>query len=145
LNPILKTLMASGNKVASRLYMRSNGRIGGSARGVPVLVLTVPGRKTGKPRSVPVAYFDHDGGYLVAATAGGSKTDPEWIRNLAASGRARVHVGEQESDVDARIVDGPERDQLWRDVVVERAPGFAKYDEKSGGRVIPIAILGPRS
>jgi deazaflavin-dependent oxidoreductase (nitroreductase family) len=98
---------------------------------------------SGKPRTVPVAYFDHNDGYLVAATAGGSKNNPEWIKNLAASGRARVHVGEQESDVNVRIVDGSERDQLWRDVVVERAPGFAKYEEKSGGRVIPIAILSP--
>ena len=144
MNPILKTLMATGNKVASRLYVRSNGRIGGSARGVPVLVLTVPGRKTGKPRSVPVAYFDHDGGYLVAATAGGSKTDPEWIRNLAAKGQARVQVGESQYDVDVRIVEGAERDQLWRDVVIQRAPGFGKYVEKSG-RVIPVAILTPGS
>jgi deazaflavin-dependent oxidoreductase (nitroreductase family) len=140
-----KTVMATGNRVASSLYVKSSGRIGGSARGIPVLVLTVAGRTTGKPRAVPVAYFDHDGGYLVAATAGGSKSNPEWIKNLAAAGRARVHIGENESEVGVRLVDGAERDQLWRDVVVERAPGFAKYEEKSGGRVIPIAILTPRS
>jgi len=143
MSSVAKSVMATGNKVASWLYIRSDGRVGGSARGVPVLVLTVPGRMSGKPRTVPVAYFDHNDGYLVAATAGGSKNNPEWIKNLAASGRARVHVGEQESDVNVRIVDGSERDQLWRDVVVERAPGFAKYEEKSGGRVIPIAILSP--
>ena len=145
MNPIQKTLMATGNKVASRLYVGSKGRIGGSARGVPVLVLTVPGRTTGQPRSVPVAYFDHGGGFLVAATAGGAKTDPEWIKNLRASGQARVQVGEKLYDVDVRIVEGAERDQLWRDVVVERAPGFGKYVEKAGRRVIPIAILTPRS
>lgn len=144
MNPIQKTLMATANKVASRLYVGSKGRLGGSARGVPVLVLTVPGRKTGKPRSVPVAYFDHDSGFLVAATAGGSKSHPEWIRNLDASGRAQVQVGEKQHEVDVRIVEGAERDQLWRDVVIERAPGFGKYVEKSGGRVIPIAILSPR-
>lgn len=145
MNPIQKTLMATGNRVASRLYVGSNGRLGGSARGVPVLVLTVPGRNTGKPRSVPVAYFGHGGGFLVAATAGGSKSDPEWIKNLGASSRAQVQVGEKQYDVDVRIVEGAERDQLWRDVVVERAPGFGKYVEKSGGRVIPIAILTPHS
>ncbi len=144
MNPIQKTLMATSNKVASRLYVGSNGRLGGSARGVPVLILTVPGRKTGTPRSTPVAYFEHDGGFLVAATAGGAKTDPEWIKNLGASGQAKVHVGEKQYDVDVRIVEGVERDELWRDVVVERAPSFGKYVEKSG-RVIPIAILTPRS
>jgi F420H(2)-dependent quinone reductase len=145
MNPIQKTLMATGNKVASRLYVRSNGRMGGSARGVPVLVLTVPGRRTGTPRSVPVAYFEYDGGYLVAATAGGAKADPEWIKNLSAVGQAKVQVGDMRYDVDVRIAEGAERDGLWRDVVVARAPAFAKYEEKSGGRAIPIAILTPRA
>lgn len=136
-------MMATGNKVASWLYKRSKGSIGGSARGVPVLLLTVPGRKSGIPRTVPVGYFDHDGGYLVAATAGGSKHDPEWIRNLAAAGRAEVQVGEQRFGVDVRLAEGTERDSLWREVVVDRAPSFAKYEEKSG-RSIPIALLTPR-
>lgn len=144
MNPMAKRMMGAGNRFASWLYLRSKGRMGGSARGVPVLVLTVPGRKTGKPRSVPVAYFEHDSGYLVAATAGGSKTNPQWIQNLAAAGKAQIHVGEMQRDVDVRIAEGAERDELWREVVVKQAPSFAKYEEKSG-RAIPIALLTPRS
>jgi deazaflavin-dependent oxidoreductase (nitroreductase family) len=142
MNSVAKTMMATGNKVASWLYVRTNGRMGGSARGVPVLVLTVPGRKSGKPRTVPVAYFEHDNGYLVAATAGGSKSNPQWINNLAAAGQAQIQVGEHQFDVDARIADSAERDELWREVVVKQAPAFAKYEEKSG-RAIPIALLTP--
>ncbi len=143
MNPVAKTMMATGNKVASWLYVRSKGRVGGSARGVPVLILTVPGRTTGKPRRTPVAYFEHDNGYLLAATAGGSDTEPQWIKNLAAAGRAQIQIGEQQHDVDVRIADRAERDELWRDLVVERAPGFAKYEKAK--RVIPIALLTPRS
>lgn len=144
MNPVARTMMAAGNKVASWLYIRSKGRLGGSARGVPVLVLTVPGRRTGKERSVPVAYFGHNNSYLVAATAGGSKRNPQWVRNLAAAGKARIQIGEHRYDVDSRIADGPERAALWENVVVAQAPAFAKYEEKSG-RAIPIALLTLRT
>jgi deazaflavin-dependent oxidoreductase (nitroreductase family) len=143
MSSMAKTIMATGNKLASWLYERSNGSIGGSARGVPVLLVTVPGRKSGTPRTVPLAYFEHDGGYLVAATAGGSKHDPEWIRNLDASDWAEVRVGEQQFDVDVRVIRGEERDRLWADVIVSRAPSFARYEEKSG-RSIPLALLTRR-
>lgn len=135
-----RKMMGAGNKAAAWVYRRTRGRIGGSAKGLPVLLLNVSGRKTGKPRTVPVAFFEHGDGYLVAASAGGGKADPQWIHNLAAAGKAHVSVYEDEFDVDARIVDGPERDELWREVVMAEAPFFANYEEKSG-RTIPIARL----
>ncbi len=143
MNPVANKAIAVGNKAASWLYRRSNGRVGGSAKGIPVLILTVPGRKTGIPRSVPIAFFEHDNGYLLTASAGGVKDNPQWIHNLQAAGRARVQIGEQQRDVDARIAGSDERDELWQDVVLTRAPFFDKYAEKSG-RVIPIAVLTPR-
>jgi hypothetical protein len=57
MNPVAKRAMAAGNNAASWVYRRTNGRIGGSVKGLPVLLLTVTGRKTGRPRSVPVALF----------------------------------------------------------------------------------------
>jgi deazaflavin-dependent oxidoreductase (nitroreductase family) len=91
-----------------------------------------------------VAYFEHNNGYVVAATAGGSDNDPQWIKNLSAAGQAEIQIKEHHYEVDVRIAEGAERDQLWRDVVVERAPAFAKYEEKTS-RVIPVARLTPRS
>lgn len=137
-------VFALGNRAASWLYRRTSGRVGGSAKGIPVLLLTVPGRMTGIPRTVPVAYFEHDNGYLITASAGGEKADPQWIHNLRAARQAQIHVGEHQYDVDARITDGAERQELWKSVVLERAPSFAKYEEKSG-REIPIAHLTVRS
>lgn len=72
-------IMAAVNRLAAWVYRRTKGRVGGSAKGVPVLLITVPGRKTGVPRSVPVAFFEHGDGYLVAGSAGGGKADPQWI------------------------------------------------------------------
>jgi deazaflavin-dependent oxidoreductase (nitroreductase family) len=140
MNPVARKAMAAGNRTTAWLYRRSNGRLGGSVRGLPVLALTVPGRNTGKPRSVAVAYFEHGAGYLVAGTAGGMKTDPQWVRNLRAARGAHIQIGEHEYDVEAREVEGAERDELWRNVVLARAPSFAGYEGKSG-RSIPVVLL----
>lgn len=143
MNAVAKRAMATGNNVASWLYRRTNGRLGGSVRGLPVLLLTVPGRRTGRPRSVPVAYFEHENGYLVAATAGGAKTNPQWILNLGVARQAHLQIGEEQFDAGARLIEDGERDQLWQDVVVAQAPHFAKYMDKSG-RNIPLAHLTRR-
>jgi deazaflavin-dependent oxidoreductase (nitroreductase family) len=140
MNPVLRTVARTVNTANIALYRRSKGRVGGTVKGHPVLLLTVPGRKTGKPRTVPVLYLDHDGGYLIAGTAGGLKAEPQWMRNLKAADRAHIQIGDEDVDVNVRIADDAERDRLWRDVVLARAPFFAKYEEKSG-RVIPIAVL----
>lgn len=143
MNLVARKAMAAGNNAAAWVYRRSRGRIGGSAKGVPVLLLTVSGRKTGKPRTVPVAFFEHGTGYLVAASAGGGKANPQWIHNLGAAGKAHINIYEEEYEVDARIPDSAERDRLWQEVVLTKAPFFAKYEEKSG-RTIPISLLTPR-
>jgi F420H(2)-dependent quinone reductase len=140
MSQVVDRLMAGGNRAAAWVYRRSRGRIGGSAKGVPVLLLTVSGRKTGIPRTVPVAYFEHGDGYLVAASAGGGKANPQWIHNLVAARKAHVTVFEDQYEVDARIAHNAERDELWEEVVLAQAPFFAKYQEKSG-RTIPIALL----
>jgi deazaflavin-dependent oxidoreductase (nitroreductase family) len=143
MNAAVKRLIRAGNGLAVFLYRRSNGRIGGSARGgTPVLLLTVPGRKTGTPHTAPVSYFEDQGSYVVTGTAGGRKQDPQWFRNLRAAPRAHVELGPRHLDVDVHVASGVERDRLWREVVLARAPSFATYEEKSG-RVIPVAMLTP--
>ena len=144
MNPVVKRAMAAGNNAAVWVYRRTNGRIGGTAKGLPVLLLTVPGRMTGRLRTVPVSFFEHDNGYVVAASAGGGKANPQWIHNLGEAKGAHIQIHEHHYDVDAQITDGDQRDELWHSVVLTRAPFFAKYEEKSG-RVIPIALLTPRA
>jgi len=107
-----------------------------------VLMLTSPGRRTGRPRSTMVRYLDHEGGYLVWGTGSGSPTDPDWFRNLRVASRASVEIGTTSFDVLPEVLDGAERDRVWREVVLARAPGVAKYERKAG-RVIPVALLRP--
>jgi deazaflavin-dependent oxidoreductase (nitroreductase family) len=107
MNTIARRAMAAGNNAAAWVYRRTRGRIGGSAKGVPVLLLTVAGRKTRIPRTVPVAYFEHGDGYLVVASAGGAKAEPQWIHNLGAARQAHITVFEDQYDVDARMLTVP--------------------------------------
>lgn len=143
MNPVVRRLARGANAAAVALYRWSGGRIGGTAAGrTPVLLLTAPGRTTGQPRTTPVSYFAHDGAFVVVGSGGGSRAEPQWMRNMRAASRAHVQVRTEQHDVLVRLAEGEERDRLWHDVVVQRAPAFAAYETKSG-RTMPIAVLTP--
>jgi deazaflavin-dependent oxidoreductase (nitroreductase family) len=143
-NSVSRTMMRMSGKLAVALYRSSGGRIGGKALGgAPVLLLTVAGRRTGQPHTTPVSYFDHLGGFAVVGSAGGTPDEPQWFKNLRQATRATVEVGSRgRQQVDVRVLSGTERDTVWHDVVLARAPAFAKYEPKSG-RQMPLAVLTP--
>jgi hypothetical protein len=90
MNPVMRKAIQVGTRANVWLYQRTNGRVGRRGIGrLPLLLLTVSGRKSGTPYTVPVAYFDHNGGYIVVGTGmGGSKELPQWLLNLEAWARA---------------------------------------------------------
>lgn len=142
--PVLRRLLRGANHLAVALYRSSGGRIGGSAKGLPVLLITAPGRRTGSPHTVPVVYIEHDGGYLVTGSAGGAKAEPQWFRNVRAARKVRIEIGHEPYDAEVLVPEAAVRDQLWHDVVLERAAFFTRYQEKAGRR-IPVAVLTLRS
>ena len=120
-------MLRIGNRIGAWLYRVSDGRLSsGSTR---VLMITAPGRRTGTPRSTCVRYFQTAEGFVVWGTGSGSKQDPEWFRNLRKATVADVLVG-------------AERDAIWRDLVLARAPEVAKYARRAA-RTIPVAVLAP--
>lgn len=138
----LDKVMKVANPVASALYRASGGRIGGAVRGTPVLLLTVAGRRSGTPHTVPVGFFEHDGGLLVVGSYNGSDVEPQWFKNLRAAKSATVQRGSSIERVTVRVAGRAERDRLWRDVVTRQGKGFEGYAAKTE-RVIPIAVLTP--
>lgn len=143
LPPVLRRLGGRANRTAVALYRRSGGRIGGRAKGLPVLLVTVAGRRSGIERTTPVVYFEVGGDYLVCGSGGGMQVEPEWFRNLRRASRAAVTVGDGTvREVAVRVLPRDERDKVWDDLVLERAPFFKKYEEKSA-RTIPLALLTP--
>lgn len=126
-----------------RIYRRTGGRIGGrGADGTPVLLLTVAGRTTGIPRTVPVGYFQDGGAYLVVGSGGGSKAEPQWSRNLSAASAARIQVGRRTLPVTVERLTPDAQARTWRDVVVARSPAYARLPARAG-RTMPIFRLRP--
>jgi len=135
--------MRLGGKANVAVYRRTGGRVGGKAAGgTPVLLLTAAGRKTGRPHTTPVGWFEHDGGWLVVGSGGGMAVEPQWFRNLRRASTASVELGRERHRVAVRVLRGEERNRLWRDVVVTQSPNFAKYEDRTT-RTIPIAHLTP--
>ncbi|ACQ79984.1 conserved hypothetical protein [Beutenbergia cavernae DSM 12333] len=135
--------MRTANRVSIQLYRRTGGKVASSAKGLPVLLITVRGRRTGRLHTVPVVYLEHDGGLLVFGSAGGASVEPAWFRNVRSSGRVQIEVGQERYDADADVADDDRRDRLWHDVVLPRAPFFASYQVRAAGRTIPVALLTP--
>ena len=102
MKPAARKAVRTATELNVWLYRRTNGRVGGRGMGgLPLLLLTVPGRRTKTPYTVPVVYFEHDGKHLVVGTGmGGSKETPQWFRNLTAAGAGRIRVGDQVHDVE---------------------------------------------
>jgi deazaflavin-dependent oxidoreductase (nitroreductase family) len=134
-------VMRTGNRIGVWLHRVARGRLD-SAGGARVLMITSPGRRTGLPRSTMVRFLEHDGGFLVWGSGSGSPTEPDWFRNLRRAERCRVEVGTRGTDVHAQVLEGAERDRVWREVVLAQAPQVAKYERKAG-RKIPVAVLRP--
>ena len=141
-NRVGRALWRFGNRMSVWLYRKSKGRIGAKAKGSPVLILTVRGRRSGQLFSAPVAYFERSGGWLVVGSAGGMPQEPQWFKNLRATNAASVELGGTRTEVAVRVLEAQERDDAFAQVLAEN-PGFGVYEKKSG-RTMPVALLTPR-
>lgn len=95
-------------------YRLSRGRAGGAVRGLPVLLLTTTGRRTGRERTVPLIYLrDDDRLVVVASNAADPERPPGWWLNLEADPRATVQIGGRAYRAEAHLLPDAERDRLW--------------------------------
>jgi deazaflavin-dependent oxidoreductase (nitroreductase family) len=102
------------------------------------------GAKSGKRRCSVLTYTRDAGDYIVAGTASGAPTDPAWVANVDANPDVTLEIDNQTFDATARVEHGAERDRLWDQHVAE-LPWFGRYPAQTGGRVIPIVRLHPKS
>jgi F420H(2)-dependent quinone reductase len=119
------------------------GRVLGTMGAAPILLLTVPGRKSGQPRTAPLLYVKDGGRYIVIASKGGSLTNPDWFENLVANGDGNVQLGEENFPVNAEVVKDLERERLWNEAA-KVYPAYNDYAKKTT-REIPVVALTPRS
>ncbi|MFF2432656.1 nitroreductase family deazaflavin-dependent oxidoreductase [Streptomyces sp. NPDC058107] len=123
------------------LFESSGGAEGTTMRGMPVIILTTRGAKSGKIRKTPLMRVEHDGAYAVVASLGGAPRHPVWYHNITADPRVELQDGPVRQDMNAREVTGDEK-RVWWERAVEAFPDYADYQEKTD-RQIPVLVLEP--
>jgi deazaflavin-dependent oxidoreductase (nitroreductase family) len=125
------------------LYERSGGTQGTTLRdtGLPVVIITNRGARTGKLRKTPVMRVEHDGRYAAVASQGGAPTHPRWYYNLRSDPVVELQDGSRKWGMIARELTGDERARWWERAVAAYPP-YAEYQQKTA-RQIPVFILEP--
>jgi deazaflavin-dependent oxidoreductase (nitroreductase family) len=121
---------------------RTNGRLSvGRTLGVTALLLTTTGARSGRSRPTPLFYVAHADGYAVVGSNFGQEHHPAWTTNLIKDPAATVSTAGQHVPVTARLVDGPEREEIWQKILT-LSPGYQTYNDRSG-RTLRIFHLQP--
>jgi deazaflavin-dependent oxidoreductase (nitroreductase family) len=121
-------------------FRANGGVVGGPFAGLPVLLLTTTGAKSGRERVKPLATLPAEDGVLyVFASKGGAPRNPDWYHNLLAHPDVQVEYGTDRFPATAAPVTGAERDRVYAEQAA-RAPAFADYQRKTD-RVIPVVAL----
>ena len=108
--------------------------------GIPIIVFTTVGRKSGKLRKVALMRVEHEGQYALVASKGGADEHPDWFYNLEANPTIMMQDGPEPFETIAALVEGDEYD-LWWERSVAVFPTYADYKEKTG-RAIPVLVTG---
>jgi deazaflavin-dependent oxidoreductase (nitroreductase family) len=137
----VRKLFSSIFSIVVFLYRLTGGKVGGKVQGLSVLLLTTTGRKTGKKRTTPLGYFEHDGSYVIIASNAGFDLHPAWFHNLRSNPQVSVQIKDKQLTAIAETADPELRKQLWAKLT-ELAPGYAGYQKRTT-REIPIVILHP--
>jgi deazaflavin-dependent oxidoreductase (nitroreductase family) len=122
-------------------YEASGGTRANTLRdtGLPIVVVTTRGNKTGKLRKNPVMRVEHDGEYALVASMGGQPKHPVWYWNLKGDPEAvTIQDGPEPFDVRVRELEGAEREKWWERAVAAYPP-YAEYQERTE-RVIPVFL-----
>lgn len=120
-------------------FRANGGKVAGPWGDGNLLLLHTTGAKSGRPRLNPAGYFRVGDKLLVAGTFAGADVDPAWVHNLRANPRARIEIGTDTYDVEARKLPAAERAAAWA-AIVKTAPPFAQYETKTN-RTIPVFEL----
>lgn len=126
-------------------YERSGGQEANTLRdsGLPIIIVTMRGRRSGKIRKIALMRVEHGGEYALVASKGGAPEHPEWYHNLVEHpDQVMVQDGPEPFDAEVREVHGEER-AAWWERSVAAFPTYAEYQLKTD-REIPVLIAAPK-
>jgi F420H(2)-dependent quinone reductase len=122
-------------------YEASDGKEAGDLRGMPVIVLTTKGAKSGKLRKQALMRVEHEGRYAAVASLGGAPKNPVWYHNILSTPLVELQDGAVRQDYTAHVASGAEREEWWERAVAAY-PDYADYQLKTD-RQIPVFVLEP--
>jgi deazaflavin-dependent oxidoreductase (nitroreductase family) len=125
-------------------YEASGGTAGTTLAdtGMPVVLLTMRGAKTGKIRKVPLMRVEHGGEYLAVASKGGAPENPLWYHNLKADPAVQLRDETVVGEYTAHEITDPAQRAAWWERAVAAYPPYAEY-QRNTDRVIPMLVLSP--
>jgi deazaflavin-dependent oxidoreductase (nitroreductase family) len=138
---VLVELQKAGTRAHRLLLQSPLGPMVSNLPGNRLLVLHTSGRLSGQPRQTPLSYTKDGDSYVVIASDGGARKNPDWYLNLQANADAEVERNGRRKAVRAETVTGAERDRLWQQAVAS-FPGYAGYQQRTE-REIPVVRLRP--
>jgi len=124
-----------------RRYRETGGEVGYLWNGVPALLLTTTGRRTGEPRTSALIFGRDGDDYLVIASMGGAPRHPQWYLNITEHPEAEVQVRDEHVHVVARTASAEEKPRLWR-IMAGIWPNYDVYQTRTQ-RDIPVVVLSP--
>ena len=142
--PGARLLAALQHRIDRPLYRLTGGRhtLGSLLAGLPVVMLTTTGARTGRPRTVPVLGLPTSEGLVVVASNYGRERDPAWCRNLRAQPAAEVAIDGRARRVRAVEADGARRERIWQEGL-RVYPGWSAYARRAPHRRIAVFVLEP--
>jgi deazaflavin-dependent oxidoreductase (nitroreductase family) len=123
------------------LYEQSDGNEGADLRGLPVIIVTHHGRKTGAIRKTPLMRVADGSNYVLVGSVGGGPTNPVWVYNLRADPEVEIRDKDIVQRMRVREVEGEERARLW-ELAVQAFPPYDEYRQRTQ-RVIPVFLAQP--
>jgi deazaflavin-dependent oxidoreductase (nitroreductase family) len=120
-------------------FRANGGNVGGPFAGVPLLLLTTTGAKSGQQRICPLAYLSEGGQIYVFAGNRGAPTNPGWYHNLVAHPDVTVEIGTETFEARTAVVDSAEGDRLGR-IQLQKLPALAELQAKIT-RKVPVVLL----
>ncbi|MEM7271753.1 MAG: nitroreductase family deazaflavin-dependent oxidoreductase [Actinomycetota bacterium] len=122
-------------------YEASGGTEANTLRdtGIPIIIVTMRGHRSGKVRKIALMRVEHDGRYALVASKGGAPEHPGWYHNIVADPSVWVQDGPEPFQTTARLVTGDER-AAWWDRSVAVFGNYAEYQEKAPHREIPVFV-----
>ena len=122
-----------------RRYLESDGEDGHIWNGVPTLLLTTTGRRSGRSFTTPLIYGRHGDHYVIVASKGGAPRHPDWYMNLSENPEVGVQVAADRFTARARTAGPDEKPEVWA-TMAEIWPEYDLYQTRTS-RLIPVVIL----